>query len=93
MWPPTSLKVDCDLRYAKHLRARHDIRECKRTGKMRDGLWLMGKFTGHILFKKKKKVQFVLLLFCLYIEFEFPLAGILNFRFCLFFYSNCPLLK
>lgn len=47
MWPPTSLKVDCDLRYAKHLRARHDIRECKRTGKMRDGLWLMGKFTGH----------------------------------------------
>lgn len=55
MWPPTSLKVDCDLRYAKHLRARHDIRECKRTGKMRDGLWLMGKFTGHILFKKKKK--------------------------------------
>lgn len=47
MWPPTSLKVDCDLRYAKHLRARHDIKECKRTGKMRVGLWLMGKFTGH----------------------------------------------
>lgn len=43
-------KVDCELRYTKHLSARLDDKECKSPSEVRDDLCWMVKFSARPIF-------------------------------------------